>query len=58
MDKQYYVDFEVNQEEVSRAIVIAEEFIAEMVNVIETVNEVRAKEYHQKAVALMTGKEK
>lgn len=60
VDKQYYVDFQVNKDEASNSIKIAEEFIAEISNLIATLNEEKIKVYHEKAVGLFTegGKEK
>jgi uncharacterized protein (UPF0332 family) len=52
IDKQYYVDFEVNRQEAFNSIKITEEFITEMSNVIAMLNEKKIKEYHKKAVAL------
>ncbi len=51
IDKQYYIDFEVNQEEAENAIRTAEEFIADMNHFIEFLNENSIKEYHKKASA-------
>jgi len=58
VDKQYYVDFEVNKEEAEGSINIAEEFIAEMNNLIATLNEGEVKDYHKKAAALFTETDK
>ena len=54
VDKQYYVDFAVNQEEADNSIKIAEEFIAEMNNIIAKLSEETIKEYHGKAVSLFS----
>lgn len=54
VDKQYYVDFAVNQQEASNSIKMAEEFIAEMNNFIANLNEEKIKNYHEKAVSLFT----
>ncbi len=54
VDKQYYVDFSVNKEEVHTAIVAAEEFIGDMHNVIATLNENAIKGYNRKAESLFT----
>ena len=51
VDKQYYVDFEVNQEEAVNAINAAEEFISEMNVEISNLNEEKITDYHKKAVA-------
>ena len=56
VDKQYYVDFEVNKEETENAIKTAEEFISEMNNLIATLNEEKIKELHKKAAALFIDK--
>ncbi len=52
IDKQYYVDFSVSQEEAKTAVVIAEEFIAEMHNHIALLSEERKHELHEKAIGL------
>lgn len=52
VDKQYYVDFKVNKEETSKSIKIAEEFIAEINNLVAMLNEDKIKKYHEKAVML------
>lgn len=54
VDKQYYVDFRINQEEASNSIKIAEEFIAKINNLIATLTEEKVKRYHAKAAALFT----
>ena len=58
VDKQYYVDFAVNQEEASSSITIAEEFIAEISNIIATFTEESIGQYHEKAVALFSEENK
>jgi len=58
VDKQYYVDFAVNQQEASNSIKTAEEFIAEMNNFIATLNEDKVKNYHEKAIRLFTKEDK
>ena len=58
VDKQYYVDFEVNQEEASKSIRIAEEFIAEMNDMIATLNEESISGYNKKAAALFSAEKK
>lgn len=50
VDKQYYVDFEVNKQEAENSIKTAEEFIAEMNNFIATLTEEKIKEYQKKAI--------
>ena len=54
VDKQYYVDFAVNQLEAKEAIRIAEEFITEMNHLIDTLTETQVQSYHDKAVAFFT----
>ena len=51
VDKQYYVDFSVNLKEANKSIELAEEFIAEMNNLIATLTEEKIREYHEKAFA-------
>jgi len=58
VDKQYYVDFDVNQAEAHKSVTIAEEFIAEIIELIAYFTEENIKEYHQKAVALFSEKRK
>lgn len=58
IDKQYYVDFTVNEEEASSTIKIAEEFIADITNLIAMLNEEKIKEYHEKAVSLFKEEKK
>lgn len=52
VDKQYYIDFEVNEQEVSKAIEIAEDFITELTDIMSKLNESKIKQYHEKAVSL------
>jgi len=52
VDKQYYVDFEVNRAEALNAIKIAEEFVSEMNNFIATFSEDDVKVFHRKALDL------
>ncbi|MBU0536459.1 MAG: HEPN domain-containing protein [Nanoarchaeota archaeon] len=54
VDKQYYVDFSVNLKEAEESIRIAEEFIAEMDDIIAALTEDRVKECHGKAVSLFS----
>ncbi len=58
IDKQYYVDFSVNQEEADNAIAIAEEFINQMTDFIATLSLEKLKEYHNKAIDLFTEEKK
>lgn len=58
VDKQYYVDFEVNKEEAEESIKIAEEFINKLSNVIAKLNEAAIKKYHKKAADLFVEEEK
>lgn len=52
IDKQYYIDFSVNLEEAKNSIKIAEDFVAEMNDIISTLSEEQIKEFHEKAIAL------
>lgn len=54
IDRQYYVDFETNKEETEASIKIAEEFIAEINELIAGLNEEKINEYHEKAAELFT----
>ena len=58
VDKQYYVDFQVTQEEVTQTIAIAEKFIGELHNTLATLNEKTIKEFHQQAILLFTEEER
>ena len=58
VDKQYYVDFSVNLEEVNNSIMIAEEFIAELNDLIATLTEDKIREYRGKAVSLFAKEKK
>lgn len=48
VDKQYYVDFEITKEEVTDAIIIAEEFISHIHTFLATLNEEDIKKYRKK----------
>jgi len=52
IDKQYYVDFEVNKQEAEKSIKAAEEFIAEIDDFIAKLTEEKIKDYRRKAAAL------
>jgi uncharacterized protein (UPF0332 family) len=52
VDKQYYVDFEVNKDEVEGAIRSAEVFISGMDSLIAKLNEDDVGKLHEKAAAL------
>ena len=52
IDKQYYVDFEVNKQEALSSIRAAEEFISNMNDFAANLNEEKVKKYHQDAVSL------
>lgn len=54
VDKQYYVDFEINKQETEESIKIAEEFISDMVSLSAAMNEDKITEYHKKAAELFT----
>ena len=58
IDKQYYVDFSVNQEEANNAITIAEEFVNQMNNFIATLSLENIKKYNNKAIDLFTEEKK
>lgn len=53
IDKQYYVDFKVTREEAHNSIKIAEDFIANMTDFIERLNEDKIKHYREKALRLI-----
>lgn len=57
VDKQYYIDFKINQIEVNNSIKIAEEFVADLNNFIAKLNEDKIDQYHKKAITLFTEKE-
>jgi uncharacterized protein (UPF0332 family) len=52
VDKQYYVDFEVNKDEAEKSIKTAEDFIAEMNTLLAKLNENSTNEYNKKAKEL------
>ena len=52
LDKQYYIDFKINEEEVKESIKTSEEFIAMIHNLIAHLTKEKIKEYHRKAVSL------
>lgn len=52
VDKQYYIDFEINKEEADKAIKTAETFTSQMNNIIAALTEENIEEYHNKAAAL------
>lgn len=54
VDKQYYVDFEVNKQEAENSIKTAEDFITEINNFIETLTEEKIKEYRKKAINIFS----
>ncbi|MDP1694357.1 MAG: HEPN domain-containing protein [Candidatus Woesearchaeota archaeon] len=58
IDKQYYVDFSVNQEEANNTITIAEEFVNQMNNFIATLSLENIKKYNNKAIDLFTEEKK
>lgn len=49
VDKQYYVDFEINKQEAINAIKIAEGFVSKINNLIAGLNEDDVKALHKKA---------
>ena len=54
VDKQYYVDFSVNYEEADSSIKTAEEFIAQMNDIIAKLSEEKIKEHHKTVVQLFS----
>jgi len=52
VDKQYYVDFDVNLDEANNSIKIAEDFINELNDFIAKLSASQIKEYRQKAIIL------
>lgn len=54
VDKQYYVDFSVNDEEAKASIKTAEEFIAEVHDFLARLHEEEIKKYREKAIQLFT----
>ncbi len=53
VDKQYYVDFKVTELETHESIETAEEFIAQLTDFIEKLNEDKIKTYREYALKLM-----
>ncbi len=49
VDKQYYVDFSVNKEEAEGSVVVAEDFIAEMIEFTEKLGAGEVQELRKKA---------
>lgn len=58
IDKQYYIDFSVNEEETKKAIAVTEEFINEVYSFIAALNEEKIKNYGKKATELFTERKK
>lgn len=58
IDKQYYVDFKVNKEEAENMIKIAEEFIAELTNLLAKLTEGEINLYHKKSRNILLGETK
>jgi uncharacterized protein (UPF0332 family) len=56
VDKQYYVDFSVTEEEVNKMIRMAEQFNADLFNFIDTLNKDKIGEYRQKAIQVLKWK--
>lgn len=50
VDKQYYVDFEINKEEAEESIKSAEDFMSQMIDFIAKLDNIKISEYHKKAV--------
>jgi uncharacterized protein (UPF0332 family) len=55
VDKQYYVDFDVNKEEVNDSIKNAEVFMSDMVDFIEKLNEDKIRKFNRRANILIKG---
>lgn len=55
IDKQYYVDFEINKYEAEEAIKTAEEFIANLTNFIAELTEDKIRHYKKRALSLLIG---
>ncbi len=53
VDKQYYVDFTITHQEVSHAIQIAEEFIAQNKRTIDQLNHINAEDIRRSAAKLL-----
>ncbi|MBW2995237.1 HEPN domain-containing protein [Candidatus Woesearchaeota archaeon] len=53
IDKQYYIDFKVSESETQQAIESAEDFISEIKDFIDKLNNEKVKEYREKAIALL-----
>ena len=58
VDKQYYVDFEVNKKDAEDSIKIAEDFIAEINNLLAKIDEQKIMEYRANAIFLFTKESK
>ncbi len=52
VDKQYYVDFEIEEDEAKKAILIAEDFIGQINDIISKMNNEDIKRFQNKAVEL------
>lgn len=52
VDKQYYIDFKINQQETEQAIKTAETFISQMDDLIAKLTEEKIEEYHNRAAEL------
>lgn len=54
VDKQYYVDFEVNLQEAEQSIRTAENFIADLTDLIATMSEKQISDYNKTARSMFT----
>ncbi|MCK5235246.1 MAG: DNA-binding protein, partial [Candidatus Aenigmarchaeota archaeon] len=56
VDKQYYVDFRITEEEVKETMFLAEDFIADLRDFIERLSEQDIKDYRKLFLALIDRK--
>lgn len=54
VDKQYYVDFTVSQNEVAKMITIAEKFNSDLFNFIDKLNQQNVDEYRKKTIEILS----
>ena len=57
VDKQYYVDFRITEEEVKETMVLAEDFIAGLRDFIERLSEQDIRDYRKRFLALIDKKD-
>ena len=53
IDKQYYLDFVVSDGDAKQSIESAEDFISEIKDVIDRLNNKKIEEFHNKAIELL-----